>query len=152
MNDIAKDLQRIIAVEEIKRLKARYFYGIDNKDWDLWRAEVWAPDARLIVGEMGKDVGPRDVLIDWVKAQSADQVSVHHGHMPDIEILSDTEAKGTWAMEDLIWRSKEHPLNGEYSHVHGWGHYRETYVKLDVGWRILTTELTRLRTEWVKVF
>jgi hypothetical protein len=55
-------------------------------------------------------------------------------------------------MEDLIWRSKEHPLNGEYNHVHGWGHYRETYVKLDVGWRILTTELTRLRTEWVKVF
>ena len=102
------DLERLIAIEEIKRLKARYFYGIDNKDWELWRREVWAPDARLIVGEMGKDVGPRDVLIDWVAAQSADQVSVHHGHMPDIEIVSDTEATGVWAMEDLIWRSKEH--------------------------------------------
>ena len=63
MNDIANDLKRLIAIEEIKRLKARYFYGIDNKDWDLWRNEVWAPDARLVVGEMGKDVGPRDVLV-----------------------------------------------------------------------------------------
>lgn len=53
-------------------------------------------------------------------------------------------------MEDLIWRSREHPLNGEYAHLHGWGHYRERYVKLDVGWRILETELTRLRVEWVK--
>lgn len=53
-------------------------------------------------------------------------------------------------MEDLIWRSQEHPLSGEYSHLHRWGLYRERYVKLDVGWRILETELTRLRVEWVK--
>ncbi len=146
------DIERLLAIEEIKRLKARYFYGIDNKDWELWRGEVWAPDARLVVGEIGQDVSGRDELIAWVAERSADQVSVHHGHMPDIDILSDTEAKGVWAMEDLIWRSKEHPLFGEYSYVHGWGHYRETYVRLDAGWRIRTTQLTRLRTEYVKTF
>ncbi len=146
------DVERLLAIEEIKRLKARYFYGIDNKDWELWRREVWAPDAELIVGEMGHSVAGRDRLIAWVDQQSADQVSVHHGHMPDIEIVSDTEATGVWAMEDLIWRSKEHPLNGEYSYVHGWGHYREKYVKLAEGWRIRETQLTRLRTEWVKTF
>jgi hypothetical protein len=144
------DVERLLAIEEIKRLKARYFYGIDNKDWDLWRREVWSPDARLIVGEMGQDVEGREALIAWVAEQSADQVSVHHGHMPDIDVLSDTEAKGVWAMEDLIWRSREFPLSGEYSYVHGWGHYRETYVKLAEGWRIRTTQLTRLRTEYVK--
>jgi len=99
---------------------------------------------------MGKDVAGVDALIEWVAMQSADQVSVHHGHMPDIEIVSETEANGVWAMEDLIWRSREHPLNGEYSYVHGWGHYRETYVKLEAGWRIRTTQLTRLRTEYMK--
>ena len=146
------DIERLLATEEIKRLNARYFYGIDKQDWDLWRREVWAPDAELIVGEMGHSVKGRDALIEWVAAQSVGQVSVHHGHMPDIEILSDSEATGVWAMEDLIWRAKEHPLNGEYSHVHGWGHYRERYVRLPEGWRIRTTELTRLRTEWVKTF
>jgi hypothetical protein len=104
------------------------------------------------VGEMGKDVGPRDVLIDWVAGQWGDQISVHHGHMPDIEIISDTEARGIWAMEDQIWRPKDHPLSGDYSYLHGWGHYREKYVKLDCGWRILEAELTRLRVEWVKTY
>jgi hypothetical protein len=33
MNDIAKNLERLIAIEEIKRLKARHSYGIGNKDW-----------------------------------------------------------------------------------------------------------------------
>lgn len=143
------ELEKLIAIEEIKRLKARYFYGIDNKDWDLWREEVFAPDGRLEVPEMGHNVEGVEEVIRWVAQQSADQVSVHHGHMPDIEILSDTTAKGVWAMEDRIYRSKEHPLNG-YSTIHGFGHYRENYVKLDRGWRIKSTLLTRLRVEWVK--
>ena len=146
------DLERLIAIEEIKRLKARYFYGIDSKDWDLWRREVWAPDARLVVGEMGQDVTPRDVLIDWVAAQSADQVSVHHGHMPIIEFTSDREAKVIWAMEDRLFRTKEEPLYDGSTLLHGWGHYRETYEKTATGWRIKTSQLTRLRVEMTKVF
>jgi hypothetical protein len=144
------DIERLVAIEEIKQLKARYFYHYDNQNWAEWRDEVWAPDARLVVPELGADVGPRERLLEWVKEQTADQVSVHHGHTPIIDIVSATEAKGIWAMEDIIWRSKEHPLGGEYAYIHGWGHYRETYVKLDVGWRIRSTQLTRLRTEYVK--
>lgn len=145
------DIEKLEAIEEIKQLKAKYFLGIDHKDWDLWREEVWAPDARIEVPEMDADITPREALIEWVKEQSADQVSVHHGHMPIIEFDSDTEATGLWAMEDRIWRSKEHPLNGDISYVLGFGHYREKYVKLDVGWRIQSTLLTRLRTERVKI-
>jgi hypothetical protein len=144
------DIERLVAIEEIRQLKARYFYHYDHKNWDEWRDQVWAPDARLVVPELGADVGPRERLLEWVREQTADQVSVHHGHTPIIEFVSDTEATGIWAMEDIIWRSREHPLGGEYGYIHGWGHYRETYVKLAVGWRILSTQLTRLRTEYVK--
>ncbi len=145
-------LERLVAIEEIKQLKAKYFYAYDNKLWDMWRDEVWAPDARLEVPEMGRDIAPRDAMIAWVIEQSADQVSVHHGHTPIIEITSDTTATGLWAMEDRLYRSKEHPLNGDTAYVLGFGHYHETYVKLDVGWRIRSTRLTRLRTEYVKIF
>jgi hypothetical protein len=37
MTDIAKlqeNILRIIAIEEIKKLKARYFYCLDHKDWE----------------------------------------------------------------------------------------------------------------------
>lgn len=145
------ETQRLLAVEEIKQLKSAYFFGLDHQDWELWREQVWAPDARLDVPEMGRNVGPRDELIAWVAEQSADQTSVHHGHMPIIDITSDTTATGLWAMEDRIYRTPENPLNGDTSFVIGFGHYHERYVKLDVGWRILSTRLTRLRTEYVKI-
>lgn len=142
------DIEKLLAIEEIKQLKARYFYGYDHKDWDFWRDRVWAPDGRLEVTEMDMAVTPRDTMIAWVAAQSADQVTVHHGHTPIIEFVSDTEATGIWAMEDLLWRSLENPNHGDVHFIHGWGHYHERYVKLDVGWRICSTRLTRLRTEY----
>lgn len=145
-------LARLIAIEDIRQLKAKYFFAYDHKDWDMWRREVWAPDARLVIGEMGKTLEGIDAMIEWVAAQAADQVSVHHGHTSVITITSDTTATGVWAMEDLIWRSREHPLNGDTSFVHGWGHYLEDYVKLDCGWRLRSTTLTRLRAEYSKVF
>jgi len=145
-------LERLLAIEEIKQLKAKYFYAYDHKDWEMWRDEVWAPDGRLEVPEMNRDIGPREAMIEWVIEQSADQVSVHHGHTPIIEITSDTTATGLWAMEDRLYRSKEHPLNGDTAYVLGFGHYHETYVKIDVGWRIRSTRLTRLRTTYVKIF
>jgi hypothetical protein len=145
-------LEYLAAIEAIKQLKARYFYGYDNQDWAFWRDEVWAPEGRLEVPEMDVVIGPRDAMIEWVIAQAADQVSVHHGHTPIIEITSPTTATGIWAMEDRLYRSKEHPLNGDTSMVIGFGHYHEAYVKLDVGWRILSTRLTRLHTVYEKVF
>lgn len=144
------DIARLIAIEEIKQLKARYFYGFDHKDWDLWRDQVWAPEGRLEVPEMGRSIEPREAMIAWVIEQAADQVSVHHGHTPIIEITSDTTATGLWAMEDRIWRTRERPLNGDIGYVHGFGHYHETYVKLAEGWRIRSTRLTRLRCDYVK--
>jgi SnoaL-like domain len=145
------DIERLLAIEEIKCLKARYFYAFDHKDWAMWRGQVFAPDGRLEVPEAGFEVEGVDAMVDWISAQAADQVSVHHGHMPIIEILSDTTAKGVWAMEDRLYRSTAHPLGEDVSYLHGFGHYHETYVKLDCGWRIQSTRLTRIRVESVRV-
>ncbi len=141
------EAERLLAVEEIRQLKAKYFIGIDTQDWELWRREVWAPDARLIVPELGSDVEGRDTLIEWVAKQMANQISVHHGHMPVIDITSDTTATGLWAMEDRIYRPKEAHNYDDGAFILGFGHYREEYVRLDVGWRIHSTLLTRLRVK-----
>ena len=146
------DIERLVAIEEIKRVKARYFWGLDHKDWEYWAREVWAPDARLEVPEAGMVLEPRDTMIAWVAQSVGDQVSVHHGHMPDIEFTSDTTAKVVWAMEDRLYRSAQYPLEDGSTYLHGFGHYHETYVKLDIGWRLLSSRLTRLRIESAKVF
>jgi SnoaL-like domain len=145
-------VDRLSAIHEIKDVKAKYFWGLDHKDWDLWRREVWAPDGKLEVPEVDEIHEPLEKIIEAVSSQTGDQVSVHHGHQPIIEFTSDSEAKVIWAMEDRLYRSKEYPLQDGSVFLHGFGHYHETYVKLDVGWRIKSSRLTRLRLEMTKVF
>ena len=146
------DIERLTAIEAIKQTKAKYFWGLDHKDWDLWRREVWAPEGRLEVPEVDEVYEPLERVIEAVASQTGDQVSVHHGHQPIIEFTSDTEAKVIWAMEDRLFRSKELPLYDGSMLLHGFGHYHETYVKLELGWRIKSSRLTRLRLEMTKVF
>lgn len=146
------DVEKLLAIEEIKQLKSKYFWGLDHKDWDFWRREVWAHDARLIVPEASRDCVGIEAIIAYVRESTGDQVSVHHGHMPVIEITSDNTAKGLWSMEDRLYRTKERPLEDGSTYLHGFGHYHETYVKTAAGWRLETTKLTRLRIETSKVY
>ncbi len=140
-------IERLLAIEDIKRLKSRYFYCLDYKDWAGWKRDVFAPDLIFYVEEaLAEPVRGVDTFIAWTAENAADQISVHHGHMPDIEILSPTEAKGVWAMEDTL-RLPNGPSPMGYTFLHGYGHYHETYVKLAVGWRIQTVRLTRLFVE-----
>lgn len=145
-------IERLLAIEDIKQVKAKYFYGLDHQDWDLWRREVWAPDGRLEVPEVDMVLEPLEQVIEWVARTCGDQVSVHHGHMPIIEFTSDTTAEVIWAMEDRLFRMKDRPLEDGSTHLHGFGHYRETCVKLAAGWRIRSSRLTRLRVEKTRIF
>jgi hypothetical protein len=82
-----------------------------HKDWDLWRREVFAPEEQLIVPEaLPEPVAGLDNIIAWVSAPTGDQQSVHHGHMPIIDITPESSATGIWAMEDRLYRTKAHPL------------------------------------------
>jgi uncharacterized protein (TIGR02246 family) len=129
------------ALEAIKQLKARYFRTMDTKDWEGMR-EVFADDAVVDTTSSGGGVvSGADEFMAFLRAALQDVVTVHHGHMPEIELTSATTAKGIWAMQDLLkWP------NG--SELHGYGHYHETYERIDGGWRIKTLKLTRLRADF----
>ena len=127
-------------IEAIKRLKARYFRLMDTKDWDGMR-EVFADDVHIDTTDSGgRVVEGADDFMEGLRRILADVVTVHHGHMPEIELTSPTTATGIWAMEDwLRW-----PDGRE---LHGAGHYHEEYEKVDGLWRITKMTLTRLRTD-----
>lgn len=139
--------QRLIAIEAIRITKANYFLGVDTKDWDLIRREVFMPETTFQFVEFREEpfIGGETILAMFADAM-ANVVSIHHGHMPIIEILSDTAAKGIWAMEDRIY------LPSGDLFIHGFGHYHETYVRRAEGWRIATMRLTRLRREMKTIF
>ena len=140
------DLQQLIDRTAILELKARYFRFFDTKDWDGWAA-LFTPEATLVfdlaVSTGGRDGCPAPALVGraamraYVSHASASDQTVHHGHTPEISFVSDTEARGIWAMEDIVDR-------GDHL-IHGYGHYHETYVKQDGAWRIASVHLTRTR-------
>jgi uncharacterized protein (TIGR02246 family) len=127
-------------IEEIKKLKARYFRTLDTKDWVGMR-NVFTDDVVVDTTDSGGSVvAGADEFMAFLREILADVVTVHHGHMPEIELTSATTATGIWAMQDIL----EWP-NG--SRLYGYGHYHETYVKTDDEWRIASTTLTRLRRD-----
>jgi uncharacterized protein (TIGR02246 family) len=127
-------------VEAIKQLKARYFRTMDTKDWDAMRA-VFTDDATVdTTASGGSVVHGADEFMTFLRDTIGDVVTVHHGHMPEIELTSASSATAIWSMEDMLrWP------NG--MELHGYGHYHETYEKRDGRWFISTTTLTRLRVD-----
>jgi uncharacterized protein (TIGR02246 family) len=143
-------LEHLVAIEEIKQLKARYFRCMDTKDWEGF-AGVFAPDAVMdMSGEMrdsatggeGVTRGASEIAA-FVERMVGGVETVHHGHMPEIEVTSPSVARGIWAMEDMLrW-----PVGAPIRTLHGYGHYHETYEKVEGRWRIKTITLTRLRLD-----
>jgi uncharacterized protein (TIGR02246 family) len=125
-------------IEAIKQLKARYFRTMDTKDWSGMR-QVFADDVTIDTAESGGNViTGADAFLAFLEPTLAAAITVHQGHMPEIEVTSATTATGIWALEDLIsW-----PDGGE---MRGYGHYHEVYEKTDGAWKIKSLKLTRLR-------
>jgi SnoaL-like domain len=137
-------LQRLLDIEEIKQLKARYFRHMDWKEWDDW-GQVFAVDARLEVPEADMVVDGRDNIVAAVSTALTGAITCHHGHMPEIEVTGADRARGTWAMFDYVdWPAGE--TNPRFG-LHGYGHYIEEYVRADGAWRIARSHLRRLRVD-----
>ena len=129
-------------LEAIRQLKARYFRTMDTKDWDGMR-QVFTADVVMDTTESGGGlVTGADEFLAFLREALDGATTVHQGHMPEIELTSDTTAAGIWALNDIvIWP------NG--MRLDGYGHYHETYVKGPDGWRIASSKLTRLHTDFV---
>ncbi|MGD9795140.1 MAG: nuclear transport factor 2 family protein, partial [Acidimicrobiia bacterium] len=86
-----------------------------------------------------------DDFVEYVSDLLTTAVTVHHGHMPEIEILSDRTAQGVWAMFDHV----DDMAKGFA--IKGAGHYHEQYARGDDGkWRIHELRLTRIRVDAVE--
>jgi uncharacterized protein (TIGR02246 family) len=137
-------LTRLVAIEEIKQLKARYFRSLDHKDWEEF-GRVFTGDAVMEVPEADIVVNGREAIVESVSSALTGTRTVHHGYMPEIEISGPDTARGTWAMSDYVeWPTDQ---NGNRVGLTGYGHYLESYVRTDDQWRIAKLHLARLRVD-----
>lgn len=144
MTDPGALVRRLVAIEEIRQLKARYFRTLDRQEWDEFGA-VFARDGVLEVPEVDMVSEGRDAIVTGVSRALAGARTVHHGHMPEIEVTGPDTARGIWAMFDYV----EWPPTGAGERVglQGYGHYHEDYVREDGRWCIARSRLERLRVD-----
>jgi hypothetical protein len=129
-------------VEAIRKLKARYFRTMDTKDWEGMR-QVFTDDVTVDTSEAGGSiVSGAENFIAFLQNTLRGAVTVHHGHMPELDLTSPTTATGIWALNDLVIWPTGVRLNG-------YGHYYETYEKVGDDWRIKSSKLTRLHMDLV---
>jgi ketosteroid isomerase-like protein len=134
-------------IEQIKQLKARYFRLLDAKDWEGFAA-LFTPDCIHHLPEGAPKPTLSNVeYLESVKASLGHAVTTHHGQMPEITLLSATEAEGIWSMFDDV---QSNPPGGTSRRFQGYGHYFETYRKGDDGrWRISSKRNVRQRMDHI---
>jgi len=129
-------------------VKARYFRLLDTKQWRDFR-DLFTDDAELDYPSLGQfaDVGE---AVEALAHRLDGVTTVHHGHMPEIDLVDDETATGIFAMYDRVIPAPGQVLGGppELQHGrHGFGHYHDVFRRDGDGWRIARLSLTRLHRE-----
>jgi hypothetical protein len=159
------DTEKLIALEEIRQLKARYMYFTDMKDWGGF-VTVFAEDADIDMRDSFTPVaGPsyvygRPELLQgfdtsgwrWTgakemaangAAQFAQTSLVHQSFNAQITMHSPDMASGIWAMQDML----RFPPGSPIEEIIGYGHYHESYRRIDGNWLIQSMTLKRTRMD-----
>src|SRR5690606_10953783 len=85
-----------------------------------------------------------DAFVASLRLRHEHSVTVHHGHIPELQVVGPGRARGIWAMSDWVdnaargfaWRR--------------FGHYAEEYTRVPDGcWRIAVMRLSRIRIDVV---
>ncbi len=117
-------------VEQIKKMKHRYFRHVDCKQFDAL-LNLFVDDATTSY-DSGRHAyqGKAEILAFFEDGLATPNIlTQHHGHHPEIELTSETTATGIWYMDDTV-----HILEHKRK-VRGNGIYWDEYVKVDGQWK-----------------
>ncbi|MFS3128065.1 nuclear transport factor 2 family protein [Nocardioides sp. Bht2] len=132
----------LVAIEEIRQLKYRYFRALDNKEWETF-GDCLATDVKARYGTkaMGKPLhfdSREEVVAYMQKNTNQSVVTMHVAQHPEITVDGDT-ATASWGFEDTVIATEFNCL------IRGAGYYNDSYRKdADGKWRIASTEYERI--------
>lgn len=143
------DLEILMAMEQIRQLKARYYRFVDTKNWPEFRG-LFTDDATLYFPESFGDPLPIAEAYPMIVGVLNDSISVHHGHMPEITVHDAHSATAIWAMEDQVYLPGDPATGTPPATITGAGHYHEQYRRVEGQWRIASLKLTRLKHDMLQ--
>ena len=126
--DSMSELEWLVALEEIRLLKARRDRYVDAHDWEAYEA-LHAPN-HVSHNDNYPAWTSSAEMIKNVKGIMEDMTTVHHSYDPEIAFDSPTSARGIWAMVGATVSDG----GDEKAWSIEFGYYHETYMKLDGRW------------------
>jgi len=132
----------LVALEELRRLKYRYFRTLDLKLWDDFATtltdDVQGRYGTKVYGE-SLALDGREAVVDFMRSKLSDDIlTVHIAQHPELEVDGD-EATGSWAFEDTVIVPSFKVL------IRGAGYYTDRYRRDSDGrWRIAATSYDRI--------
>ncbi|HKQ94831.1 MAG TPA: nuclear transport factor 2 family protein [Aestuariivirgaceae bacterium] len=132
------ELDKLVATENIKKLKARRDRSVDLKDWDMYR-ELHAPD-HISTNDGYEERWTREDMMSHLMNDIGHVQIIHLSHTPDITIESADRASGIWYLEDQhFWMQDD-----EEHWLHGFGLYHEKYELRDGEWKFTFRRIQRI--------
>jgi hypothetical protein len=140
IEELRRDIQRLMDIEAIKQLKYAYFRCVDTANLEelgtLFHEDV---TVNFVGGNYQWNLQGREEYVNNIgKSFSSEAVGQHNAHHPEIQMLSETEATALWYLADNMWI-----LNHNVK-THGTALYRDRYLKVDGVWLIKDTSYERL--------
>jgi len=132
----------LIAIEEIRQLKYRYFRTLDMKEWDDF-GDCLAEDVVARYGTQAMDkplhFDNRADVVGFMSGNlGTDIISIHIASHPEIVVDGDT-ATGSWGFEDTVIVPTFKVM------IRGGGYYKDEYRRDPDGkWRISATKYERI--------
>jgi bile-acid 7alpha-dehydratase len=137
---LKRDVQILKDTEAVKKVKHAYFRCIDTANLDELRGLLHPKvHAKLVGGTYSIEFNDREDYIEMVaNSFNSEFAGMHHGHHPEIEILSETEAIGRWYLQDIAmdFRRKVKTTGSSI--------YDDKYQKIDGKWVIVDTHYYRV--------
>lgn len=140
VEELRRNIQQLMDIEAIKQLKYAYFRCVDTANIEEL-ATLMHENALVhyIGGTYEWKTEDRQTFLENIQAAFNNQAVGHHnGHHPEIELVSDTEARGIWYLADHMW------LLNHKAHTTGTALYWDRYEKVDGKWLIRETRYERL--------
>ena len=127
-------------VESIKMVKAKYWRCIDRKLWDEL-GECFSEDAITDYGP-GKQLKGNNLVVEFFRNKSNARIptaiQIHHGHNPEIRLISSHEASGIWQ----IFNYRIDTESNMGTRIGGF--YTDTYLKEKGEWKISSSVMNYL--------
>src|SRR3954467_4158295 len=155
MGQPLSDVEKLVAINEIREVMARYARHADHKEFEAL-AGLFTPDGTFtphkVDGSVWMHMEGRDGIATTISESVGNAQVLHQLFSFETEMHSPTSATSVVSMADMLIRPDGDPVasheNTDFKTMHGYGHYHGAFVKVDGRWYIKTLVQTRLKMDF----